>query len=90
MEIIHFIKKYEENSANYQYVSDKQNCENITEVSDVTMTSAASSVPTIDTRMVQKYKEEVKNVDLRNINKNKIILDGVSEDDEEDEDELEL
>ena len=54
------------------------------------MVSEASSVPTIDTRMVQKYKEEVKNVDLRNISKNKIILDGVSEDDEEDEDELEL
>jgi len=83
-------KKYEENSANYQYVSDQNNDKNITAVSDITMVSEASSVPTIDTRMVQKYKEEVKNVDLRNISKNKIILDGVSEDDEEDEDELEL
>jgi hypothetical protein len=82
-------KKYEENLANYESMTDKNN-DNLTAVSDVTMTSVNSSVPTIDTRMVQQYKEEVKNVDLRNISRNKIMLDGVSEDDEEDEDELEL
>lgn len=82
-------KKYEENLANYESITDKNN-DNLTVVSDVTMSSLCSSVPTIDTRMVQQYKDEVKNVDLRHINRNKIMLDGVSEDDEEDEDELEL
>jgi len=82
-------KKYEENLANYESMIDKNN-DNLTAVSDVTMTSVSSYIPTIDTQMVQQYKDEVKNIDLRNISKNKIMLDGVSEDDEEDEDELEL
>jgi hypothetical protein len=96
-------KKYEENSANYNaIVESNKNITSLSEVSDVsnvsevTMTTNNSSVPTINTELLNKYKEEIKNINIGRSegggisNKNKIILHGVSEDDEEDEDEIEI